>query len=62
MTLLISNTVAAILENSHNSLLVDLIFPTKGTLISPYLIAGITLTYLGVAANGQSRLSRLSRR
>jgi transporter family-2 protein len=44
------------------SLLVDLIFPTKGTLISPYLIAGITLTYLGVAANGQSRLSRLSRR
>jgi transporter family-2 protein len=44
------------------SLLIDLIFPTKGTLISPYLIAGITLTYLGVAANGQSRLSRLSRR
>jgi transporter family-2 protein len=44
------------------SLLIDLIFPTKGTLISPYLIAGITLTYLGVAANGQSRLSRLSRK
>jgi transporter family-2 protein len=44
------------------SLLIDLIYPTKGTFISPYLIAGITLTYLGVAANGQSRLSRLSRR
>jgi transporter family-2 protein len=40
------------------SLLIDFIFPTKGTVISPYLIAGIALTYLGVIANGQSRLSR----
>jgi transporter family-2 protein len=40
------------------SLLIDFVFPTKGTFISPYLIAGIALTYLGVIANGQSRLSR----
>ena len=40
------------------SLLIDFVFPTKGTVISPYLIAGIALTYLGVIANGQSRLSR----
>jgi transporter family-2 protein len=40
------------------SLLIDIIFPTPGTQISPYLIAGIALTYLGVVANGQSRLSR----
>ena len=40
------------------SLLIDLVFPTPGTVISPYLIVGITLTYLGVVANGQSRLSR----
>jgi transporter family-2 protein len=40
------------------SLLIDLLFPTPGTVISPYLIAGIPLTYLGVVANGQSRLSR----
>jgi len=40
------------------SLLIDLLFPTPGTVISPFLIAGIALTYLGVVANGQSRLSR----
>ena len=40
------------------SLLIDLFFPTPGTVISPYLIVGIALTYLGVFANGQSRLSR----
>jgi transporter family-2 protein len=40
------------------SLLIDFVFPTKGTVISTYLIAGIALTYLGVIANGQSRLSR----
>jgi len=40
------------------SLLLDLIVPTAGTHISPYLIAGIFLTYLGVIANGQTRLSR----
>ena len=40
------------------SLLIDFVFPTPGTQISPYLIAGIALTYLGVVANGQSRLSR----
>jgi transporter family-2 protein len=40
------------------SLLIDLIFPTPGTVISPYLIVGIALTYLGVIANGQSRFSR----
>ena len=40
------------------SLLIDFVFPTPGTQISLYLIAGIALTYLGVVANGQSRLSR----
>jgi transporter family-2 protein len=40
------------------SLLIDLVAPTSGTDISPYLIAGILLTYLGVIANGQSRFSR----
>lgn len=40
------------------SLLLDVIVPTAGTHISPYLIAGIFLTYLGVIANGQTRLSR----
>jgi transporter family-2 protein len=40
------------------SLLIDFIFPTPGTQISPYLIAGIALTYLGVVVNGQSPLSR----
>jgi transporter family-2 protein len=40
------------------SLLLDVIVPTTGTHISPYLIAGIFLTYLGVIANGQTRLSR----
>ena len=40
------------------SLLIDLVVPTAGTHISPYLIAGILLTYLGVIANGQSRFSR----
>ena len=40
------------------SLLIDLIFPTPGTVISPYLLIGIALTYLGVIANGQSRFSR----
>jgi transporter family-2 protein len=40
------------------SLLIDLVFPTPRTVFSPYLIVGIALTYLGVVANGQSRLSR----
>ena len=40
------------------SFLIDLLVPTAGTHISPYLIAGILLTYLGVIANGQSRFSR----
>jgi transporter family-2 protein len=40
------------------SLLLDVIVPTTGTHISPYLIAGIFLTYLGVIANGQTVLSR----
>jgi len=40
------------------SLLLDVFVPTKGTQISPYLITGIFLTYLGVIANGQSRFSR----
>ena len=40
------------------SLLIDLLLPTPGTVISPFLIAGIALTYLGVVVNGQSRLSR----
>ena len=40
------------------SLLIDIIVPTKGTVISSFLIAGILLTYLGVIANGQSRFSR----
>jgi transporter family-2 protein len=40
------------------SLLLDLLIPTQGTKISPYLIAGIFITYLGVIANGQSRFSR----
>ena len=40
------------------SLLIDLIFPTPGTVISPYLLIGIALTYLGVITNGQSRFSR----
>ena len=40
------------------SLLIDIIVPTKGTIISGYLIVGILLTYLGVIANGQSRFSR----
>ena len=40
------------------SLLIDIIVPTKGTIISGFLITGILLTYLGVIANGQSRFSR----
>ena len=40
------------------SLLLDVFVPTQGTHISPYLIAGIFLTYLGVIANGQSHFSR----
>ena len=40
------------------SLLIDIFVPTQGTVISPYLIAGILLTYLGVIANGQSPFSR----
>ena len=40
------------------SLLLDVFVPTEGTQISPYLITGIFLTYLGVIANGQSRFSR----
>jgi transporter family-2 protein len=39
------------------SLLLDLSLPTQGTQISPYLITGIFLTYLGVIANGQFRFS-----
>jgi transporter family-2 protein len=40
------------------SLLLDVFVPTQGTQISPYLITGIFLTYLGVIVNGQSRFSR----
>ena len=40
------------------SLLIDVFMPTQGTQISPYLIAGMSLAYLGVIANGQSPLSR----
>jgi transporter family-2 protein len=40
------------------SLLLDVFVPTQGAQISPYLITGIFLTYLGVIANGQSRFSR----
>ncbi|MSX27543.1 MAG: hypothetical protein F2717_01755 [Actinobacteria bacterium] len=40
------------------SLLIDLVAPTAGTVISWYLIAGILITYLGVIANGQTRRSR----
>jgi hypothetical protein len=40
------------------SLLLDVFVPTQGTHLSPYLIAGIFLTYLGVIANGQSHFSR----
>jgi transporter family-2 protein len=40
------------------SLLIDLVAPTAGTVISWYLIAGILITYLGVIANGQTLRSR----
>ena len=40
------------------SLILELVVPTTGTHISPYLITGILLTYVGVIANGQTRLSR----
>ncbi len=40
------------------SLLIDIFAPTQGTVISWYLIAGILITYFGVIANGQTRLSR----
>jgi len=40
------------------SLLLDVFVPTQGTHVSPYLTAGIFLTYLGVIVNGQSRFSR----
>ena len=40
------------------SLLLDVFVPTQGTHISPYLIAGIFLAYLGVIAIGQSNFSR----
>ena len=40
------------------SLLLDVFVPTQGTHISPYLITGIFLTYLGVIVNGQSHFSR----
>jgi transporter family-2 protein len=37
------------------SLLLDVFVPTQGTHISPYLIAGIFLTYAGVVVNGKTR-------
>jgi transporter family-2 protein len=40
------------------SLVLDIVLPTSGTLITPYLVIGIFLTYLGVIINGQSPLSR----
>ena len=40
------------------ALLLDVFVPIEGIHISPYLVAGIFLTYLGVFANGQSRFSR----
>jgi transporter family-2 protein len=41
------------------SLLIDFVFPTKGTVISPYLIAGIALTYLGVFINRKAKTNEL---
>jgi transporter family-2 protein len=40
------------------SLVIDVFAPTTGTFISWYLLAGILVSYLGVIANGQTRLSR----
>lgn len=40
------------------ALFLDLIAPTASTFISPYLLAGILLAYIGVIVNGQSRFSR----
>jgi transporter family-2 protein len=40
------------------SLLIDIFAPNAGTVISWYLIVGILISYLGVIANGQTRLSR----
>jgi transporter family-2 protein len=37
------------------SLLLDVFVPTEVTQISPYLITGIFLTYLGVMVNGKTR-------
>jgi transporter family-2 protein len=42
------------------SLLIDFVFPTPGTQISPYLIVGIALTYVGVLANGNFQFYRKS--
>ena len=39
------------------ALLLDIFIPTPGTVISPYIIVGILLTYLGVVANGKSRFT-----
>lgn len=40
------------------SLAIDVFAPTTGTFISRYLLVGILISYLGVIANGQTRLSR----
>ncbi len=38
------------------SLLIDLFFPTPGTVISPFLIIGITMAYLGSFVNSKPRV------
>ena len=38
------------------SLLIDVIAPTNGNIVSWYLVSGILMTYLGVVIGGQSRL------
>jgi len=37
------------------SLLIDLLFPTPGTVISPFLIIGIMMAYLGSFVNSKLR-------
>ena len=40
------------------ALLLDIFIPTQGTYVSPYLVASVFLTYLGVIVNRQFRFSR----
>ena len=39
------------------SLLLDVFMPTQGTHISPYLISGIFIIYLGVTVNGRAKFA-----